>query len=173
MSRTSYSVISTGRDDTCVLEILQDLGISDSSQHCRGAGNPVAGNPFLMHAMVSGIAYNQSNEYLSAVRNDLMDQIKQVNDYSKESYMGLPQQYSRSNPGRKQLEDITKKLHIVSQTCDSGIANADMSIKLTEEMVRAYKAFLDPDRSRPEAERQVRDSLEWMLKTWHCQKTGL
>jgi len=105
-----------------------------------------------------------------------MDEIAEVNDYSKESYAAPRPGEPGAHDGRKKLESITKNLHLVSQTCDTGIANADMSIMLCKEMLDAYVAFSksDPSQGPPlEHRRQLQDSLEWVLKTWHCQKNWL
>lgn len=40
------------------------------------------------------------------------------------------------------LENITKQLHLVSQTADSGIASAHMSIKLAELMLDCHSRYM-------------------------------
>ena len=90
---------------------------------------------------------------------------------------------SRSKEGRVELEEINKALHLVSQTADSGIANADMSIKLSEEMVQAHEQFarkkmhsitnVPTDPRALWALQQTSSSLEFLLKSWHTQKNWL
>ena len=72
-----------------------------------------------------------------------------------------------------QLELITKKLHLVSQTADTGIANALMSIKLSEEMVGAYRAYCIDNEKGPAYHRQIADALSYLLKSWNCQRDWL
>lgn len=173
---TSYYVVSAARDDSCATEILEELGIPDTGVPYAGPTVEAAANPFLIHALVSGYAYHQSIDYLTNVRERLFSEIAEVNDYSKESHASLPQDgQGKDAVGRKKLENITKNLHLVSQTCDTGIANADMSISLCEEMLKAHATFCGGATAAlpPESWRQAQDSMEWILKTWHCQKNWL
>lgn len=64
---TSYYVISAARDDSCVAEILEKLGITNPNFSYNGASAEVAANPFLIHALASGHAYHQSVDYLANV----------------------------------------------------------------------------------------------------------
>lgn len=171
----SYYVLSAAKDDSCVTELLEELGILNADVPCSGPTIEAATNPFFVHALVSGYAYRQSIGYLNNVRERLFSEIAEVNDYSKESRASLQGSRGQDVSGRKKLENITKNLHLVSQTCDSGIANADMSIALCEEMLNAHATFRGgaPSGLLPESVRQVQDSMEWLLKTWHCQKNWL
>jgi len=77
---------------------------------------------------------------------------------------------SATNAGRVELENITKALHEVSQTIDSGTANALMSIKLSTEMLNACNSFCILQSS---AARQTRDSISYLLKSFNCQRDWL
>jgi len=162
---TSYYVISAAKDDSCSSEIRNRLG--DGEEAALNTRNP-----FLIHALVSGLAFEQSKEYLEDVRKRLMDPIAEVNDYSENSYYTEFKKHSGMK-GRKQLKDITKQLHLVSQTCDSGIANAAMSIRLCEDMLEAYDRFVGPCEGALASWRQTRDSMAWILKTWRSQNNWL
>ena len=172
MSNITYYIISSVRDENFATKILEELNMPTAEKPHTGPNNEALANPFLIHTLVSGYAHLQSIDYLADVRERLFSHIAEVNDYSKETYSGFPLE-SRSNDGRQKLQNITKNLHAVSQTCDSGIANADMSIRLCEEMLEAYIAFSTEPKAPPKSWRQVRDSMEWILKTWHCQKNWL
>ncbi|KAI1387584.1 uncharacterized protein F4822DRAFT_407031 [Hypoxylon trugodes] len=171
-TNTSYYMISSAKSDGYVSDILRNLGIPDTDKPYTGMAPDVMFNPFFIHALVSGTAYRQSTEYLGDVRTNLMEQIIKVNDYSQEThpYLGDGEGV---DAGRKKLEDITKKLHLVSQTCDSGIASADMSIELCREMLEAYMSFTANGIEDPASRQHVQDSMAWILKTWHCQKNWL
>ncbi|KAL9617196.1 MAG: hypothetical protein Q9160_008001 [Pyrenula sp. 1 TL-2023] len=171
-SNTTYYVVSAAENDSCVTSILEELGIQSPNATHTSTTIEAAANPFLIHVLVSGHAYCQSTDYLANVRERLFSEIAEVKDYSKESYAGLSEG-NRGNVGRQKLENITKNLHLVSQTCDSGIANADMSIRLCEEMLEAYVDFSKGADHPPGSWRQVQDSMEWILKTWQCQKNWL
>ncbi|KAK4947671.1 hypothetical protein LTR10_013617 [Elasticomyces elasticus] len=126
--------------------LLGELGFPEQkTNYHTSTASQAAADPFLIHAIVSGYAYQQSTQYLADVRRRLMDEIGQVNDYSKESYAVPRPGEPGAHDGRKKLESITKNLHLVSQTCDTGIANADMSIMLCKEMLDAYDAFSKSD----------------------------
>jgi hypothetical protein len=72
------------------------------------------------------------------------------------------------------LEDITRKLHLVSQSADSGISNALMSIRLCEEMLEAHNVWHEP--FTPQALTSIRKTHESMLylnKSFHRQRDWL
>lgn len=163
--QTSYYVVSAAKDDSCSSEICSRLG------HDKEAAES-ARNPFLIHALVSGLAFEQSKDYVDDVRKRLMDPIVEINDYSKNSFYTEFRKQSGME-GRQQLKDITKQLHLVSQTCDTGIANADMSLRLCEDMLDAYDRFVGPCGGSLASWRQTRDSMAWVLKTWSSQKNWL
>ncbi|RYP11263.1 hypothetical protein DL765_007815 [Monosporascus sp. GIB2] len=169
MINTSYYIVSGARDDGCATAILDRMGIPSPNTPYTGPKVEAADNPFFIHALVSGLAYQQSTDFMADVRDRLFSQIAEVNDYSKESHA----RNRRGNSGRQKLENITKNLHLVSQTCDTGIANADMSIKLSEEMIVAYNAFCLDELTPPDCWRHIQDSIEWILRTWQCQKNWL
>lgn len=121
---------------------------------------------------VHGLAFEQSKDYVDDVRKRLMDPIVEINDYSKNSFYTEFRKQSGME-GRQQLKDITKQLHLVSQTCDTGIANADMSLRLCEDMLDAYDRFVGPCGGSLASWRQTRDSMAWVLKTWSSQKNWL
>ncbi|RYP05121.1 hypothetical protein DL764_004037 [Monosporascus ibericus] len=169
MINTSYYIVSGARDDGCATAILDRMGVPNPNTPYSGPKVEAAENPFFIHALVSGYAYQQSTDFMADVRDRLFSQIAEVNDYSKESHA----RNRRGNSGRQKLENITKNLHLVSQTCDTGIANADMSIKLSEEMIVAYNAFCSGEATLPDSWRHIQDSMEWILRTWQCQKNWL
>ncbi|KAI1613105.1 hypothetical protein EDD36DRAFT_488149 [Exophiala viscosa] len=174
---TSYYVISAAANDSCMTGLLEEMGVPEQkTSYFTSTTSQATGDPFLIHAIVSGYAYQQSTQYLADVRGRLMAEIAEVNNYSKESYAAPRPGEPGAHDGRKKLESITKNLHLVSQTCDTGIANADMSIMLCKEMLDAYAAFSKSDTLQGpplEPRRQLQDSLGWVLKTWHCQKNWL
>ncbi|QDS75701.1 hypothetical protein FKW77_007902 [Venturia effusa] len=163
--QTSYYVVSAAKDDSFYSEIRLRMGHGE-------AAAVSATNPFFIHALVSGLAFEQSKEYLDDVRKRLMDPIAEVNDYSEKSFYTDFKKQSGME-ARQQLKDITKQLHLVSQTCDSGIANAAMSLRLCEDMLEAYDRFVGPLNGSLASWRQTRDSMAWLSKTWLSQKNWL
>lgn len=76
--------------------------------------------------------------------------------------------------GRKRLEVITEQLHSVSQTIDSGMANTDMSIRLTEVVKAAFEAkYTSTALHMSEGDRDVGDLIEYLSNSWHCEMNWL
>ncbi|KAK4464440.1 hypothetical protein QBC42DRAFT_295082 [Cladorrhinum samala] len=157
----------------------------------------LASSPFMLHAILSTVAFEQSIGYVAAVRDRLMTQIKQVNDYSDsdshrsgggggggKNRAGAAGKSTSSD--RAMLENITRELHSVSQTADTGIANAHMSIKIAERMLEAHSAFMmmttggadldDGSQKEGPAQIFIRDThnaLEYVRNSFYCQKDWL
>jgi hypothetical protein len=136
----------------------------------------VAESPFALHAIMSGIAFTQSQNSIASVRKRLMDQIIKVNDYSHPTNgISETKQLNNNLDDRLMLENITKELHLVSQSADTGIANADMSTKLCEEMLTAYMKFSESDckTSPSSAFGSTIDALHYILNSMRCQRNWL
>jgi hypothetical protein len=74
------------------------------------------------------------------------------------------------------LERITKELHLVSQTADSGIANAHMSVKICEEMCNTFQRQCladEPNGSATNALRETEEALDYIRKSMICQRDWL
>ncbi|KAI1269274.1 hypothetical protein F5Y18DRAFT_180419 [Xylariaceae sp. FL1019] len=169
--KLTFYIVSTGREEIRIGDITGTLGHTDMDEPYSGPRIEAAANPFFIHAMVSGLAYKQSIDYAQDIRDRLFSQVVKVNDYSGGDHAVQP--HARGSDSRRDLEHITKELHRVSQTCDAGIANANMSISLTREMLSAYSTFIPADCDAPHTWRHVEDSIDWILKTWQCQKNWL
>jgi hypothetical protein len=96
-----------------------------------------------------------------------------VNDYTQ-----LESNHENfSKAGRDLLQSITIELHSVSQTTDSGMANADMSIRLTEFM---YARFREHCCATPPAHPQAGEAIRvtnqaifYALNSWYSQSNWL
>jgi hypothetical protein len=105
-----------------------------------------------------------------------------VNDYSDES--GDVPRSGRARgtiEDRTMLENITKQLHLVSQTADSGIASAHMSIKIAERMLESHSVFMMSGKGAlvsqhgPAAAfiRETHQALEYARNSFYCQRDWL
>ena len=78
---------------------------------------------------------------------------------------------------RIMLESITKQLHLVSQTADTGIANSHMSIKIAERMLEAHSMFMmTKERQKGPAAVIINDThaaLQYVRNSFYCQKDWL
>lgn len=173
---TTY-LVSSSRSEDWVASIKQTL-IQPRMTSIEHASilREVTESPFALHAIISGLAFSQSQEFVRSVREKLMLQIRKVNDYSeltKDVMDTTPLENTMRN--RAMLENITKELHLVSQTADTGIANADMSLKLCQKMLNAYMRLSDIQgkASKTHAFRSTEDALRYTLESMKCQKDWL
>ncbi|KAK3321375.1 hypothetical protein B0T19DRAFT_445141 [Cercophora scortea] len=165
--------------------LLPRVGVVDGE--LRAALGPFAVSPFMIHTIMSDIAFEQSKGYVASVKNRLMEQIRQVNDYS-EGKAGKNTTPHRRRQGvirndkeaRLMLEDITKNLHLVSQTADSGIASAHQSIKISDKMVAVHTALMsslhaDPGyhNSARAAVAETHCAMEYIRDSFYSQKDWL
>ncbi|KAK4183621.1 hypothetical protein QBC35DRAFT_477992 [Podospora australis] len=175
---TLYLVAASESEDWFP-SLLDRIGVLD----CKGLNTSMpsgetrqalASSPFMLHTILSTVAFEQSIEYVAKVRDRLMTQIKQVNDYSDQS----GNEARKPAKDRAMLEQITKELHSVSQTADTGLANAHMSIKIAERMLEAHSMFM-MGRERlhkgPAAAfiRDTHQALEYARNSFYCQKDWL
>jgi hypothetical protein len=96
-----------------------------------------------------------------------------VNDYTQ-----LDSNHENSSKaGRNLLQSITVELHSVSQTTDSGMANADMSIRLTEFMYARFRehCYATPPANPQagEALRATQQAIFYTLNSWYSQSNWL
>ena len=173
---TYFIATSSGEDWISALtEVLKPADSTSSEQ--QTILKSVAGSPFSLHAVMSGIAFAHSQEYVKLVRDRLMNQIRKVNDYSEHpsKKYGNLQSLQGNFEERLMLENITKELHLVSQTADTGIANADMAIKIYEEMLDAFTQFQAQENleSHTSAVHSTEDALRYTLKSMQCQRNWL
>ncbi|KAK5997632.1 hypothetical protein PT974_02996 [Cladobotryum mycophilum] len=173
---TVYLVVTSESEDWFPL-LLDRIGVVDRKVECsEGIAASVSTSPFALHAIISGLALEQSMEYVAAVKDRLMTQIGQVNDYSDRQTESTAGNMSRhESESRAMLEKITKQLHLVSQTADSGIANAHMSIKLCEKMLTAHATYCMGPRpiNLPKTVRETHGALEYIRDSFYCQRDWL
>jgi hypothetical protein len=173
---TYFIAASPGEDwISSLTEILKPVDSTSSEQ--QTILKSVAGSPFSLHTVMSGIAFTHSQEYVKSVRDRLMNQIRKVNDYSEQPAKKNRhlQDLQGNVEERLMLENITKELHLVSQTADTGIANADMAIKIHEEMLDAFKQFQAQEnlQSHTNTVHSTEDALRYTLKSMQCQRNWL
>ncbi|OIW29321.1 hypothetical protein CONLIGDRAFT_680170 [Coniochaeta ligniaria NRRL 30616] len=173
-TKLTLYIISTSESEGWFQSLLGRVGIVDGAVKCqKSEAIPLAESPFALHAVVSGASLEGSMTYVASVKDRLMAQIKQVNDYSDKQEAAPTKRLRRNDSdSRVMLENITKELHLVSQTADSGIANAHMAIKLGEKMLADHATFCmgsEPAR----AVRETHDTLEYVRDSFYCQRDWL
>ncbi|KAK4034968.1 hypothetical protein C8A01DRAFT_48742 [Parachaetomium inaequale] len=176
----TFYLISASETEDWLPWLLQRIGVDGNHAGAsREVLEALTSSPFMMHAVISTIAFEQSIEYVANVRERLMSQIKQVNDYSEQGSSSAPRT-ARARSGmedRIMLESITKQLHLVSQTADTGIANSHASIKIAERMLEAHSMFMmTKERQKgvkgPAAVivSDTHTALQYVRNSFYCQK---
>uniref|UniRef100_A0A0B7K255 Uncharacterized protein n=2 Tax=Bionectria ochroleuca TaxID=29856 RepID=A0A0B7K255_BIOOC len=138
-NQTIYLV--SAPDDGIWFSFLEGINVSNSViDGSLLSPNELASSPFLVHALISNIAFEQATEYAASVRNKLMTQLKKVNDYADNQAEGSPTKPGDQD-GRTQLQRITIELHQVSQMLNTGLASAQSSMRLSEKLLQAHTLF--------------------------------
>lgn len=71
------------------------------------------------------------------------------------------------------MTEFSKGLHVMSQYTDSGIANANMSIRLCNQLLAAFRKYMPESRDQCEAVRETGDSLQYVSDSFECQLSWL
>ncbi|KAM7216725.1 hypothetical protein V8F06_007835, partial [Rhypophila decipiens] len=188
--KVTFYIITASPDEDWFPSFLDRIGmgvdLDDDAKGDRllapsGVLNGLASSPFMIHAVISTLAFEQSIQYVADVRERLMEQIKKVNDYSDETGDGDKPRKTRAHLGaiesRIMLENITKQLHLVSQTADSGIASAHMSIKLAELMLESHSLYMmggGGGKALPSISvSDTHHALEYARNSFYCQRDWL
>ena len=68
-------VMSAAKDDSCVKLLKESLGYGVAPSEQTVSLNAVAESPFYIHAIVNGIAFEQSQDYVADVKDRLMIEV--------------------------------------------------------------------------------------------------
>ncbi|KAK0728880.1 hypothetical protein B0T26DRAFT_186900 [Lasiosphaeria miniovina] len=182
---TLYMIAASEAEDWFP-SLRQRIGINTDSPDRipQQVSTALALSPFMIHAIMSVIAFEQSIDYVASVRDKLMTQIKHVNDYSTDKGPHNTKLRRSEMEGRIRLENITKELHLVSQTADSGIAGSHMSIKIAEKMLEAHSMHIMPTTTKEPRQQEspaaaaafIRDThgmLQYVRDSFYSQKDWL
>jgi hypothetical protein len=155
---TFYMVVAP--DDGIWFSFLDRIRLGDN-KHDPTLLSPteLVSSPYLVHALVAGIAFEQATVYAADVRNRLMTQLKQVNDYSDSQDAANKLNIGARSPkitdieardSRVKLQGITIQLHQVSQMLNTGLGSISSSEKLSKKLLDAHTVFCQrTGRGRP------------------------
>lgn len=149
---TFYMVVAP--DDGIWFSFLERMRLSDTQNDDPTLLSPteVVSSPYLVHALIANIAFEQATEYAADVRNRLMTQLKKVNDYSdtqdaanKLNQGGEPPKITdtEAQASRMKLQGITIQLHQVSQMLNTGLGSISSSEKLSRKLLDAHTVFCE------------------------------
>ncbi|KAF4442823.1 hypothetical protein F53441_11651 [Fusarium austroafricanum] len=145
-----YMSYSTATKTTIYLVVAPDDGIwfsfldlitEPQNNNIPFLGRELVTSPFMIHSMISNIAFEQSTIYTADVRVRLMTQLKKVNDYS-DSLDAAGVQSHDSN-SRQTLSSITRQLHQVSQMINTGLGSSSSAVKLSAKLLEAHQRFCE------------------------------
>lgn len=125
-------------------------------------GSSEAFDPFLLQSILCHESLVEAKNPISELRHRLYDVLDVVGEYSKEPF------------DRKNLKDMTEKLHKVSQDADSLFASAEMATMVVEHSRRSRAALLDNIAPRPSfGSSNVSDALSYLSDSLESQKRWL
>lgn len=76
----SVYLITASRNDNWIKALRKQLELDgQNNQSAQGNSSSIAECPFALHAIISGIAFEQSIDYVASVREKLMGQVSICN----------------------------------------------------------------------------------------------
>ncbi|KAJ4245253.1 hypothetical protein NW762_014123 [Fusarium torreyae] len=148
-----YMTYSTATDTTIYLVVAPDDGIwfsfvdlirvaTPEDGNTMLSGRELATSPFLIHSMVSDIAFEQSTIYTADARVRLMTELQKVNNYSDSlDIVDMKSRDLYGSDARQTLSSITRRLHQVSQMINTGLGSSSSAVKLSVKLLEAHKQF--------------------------------
>ncbi|KAF4995291.1 hypothetical protein FGRMN_5256 [Fusarium graminum] len=148
-----YMTYNTATDTTVYLVVAPDDGIwfsfvdmmrlaSAENGDTLISGRELATSPFLVHSMMSNIAFEQATIYTADARVRLMTELQNVNDYSDSlDSMGAESQNLYGFETRRTLSYITRQLHNVSQMINTGLGSSSSAVKLSAKLLQVHEEF--------------------------------
>lgn len=161
-ARTTYIIVS-GDGEPWVERAKRRM----EDYYHRSASDPVLGlneafDPFLLHSILCHESLVEAKIPISELRHRLYAVLESVGEYSKEPF------------DRKNLKDMTEKLHRVSRDADSIFASAEMGTMIVEHSRRGRTSLLDSITPRPRfGSSNVGDALAYLSESLESQKRWL
>ncbi|KPM39332.1 hypothetical protein AK830_g7256 [Neonectria ditissima] len=154
--------------------IQQDYDAKDDP---KATPKAIATSPFMLHALIGSIAFEQSTDYNAEIRTRLMEQLKKIN-FDEEPGNGIPTRAVntlRDMEGRFELEGITIHLNQVSQMINTGLSSVFSSIQHSERLLSAHKTFCERNRIGAPGTLVDRTNgiLHYLLDAFQCQQNYL
>ncbi|KAL9617088.1 MAG: hypothetical protein Q9160_008118 [Pyrenula sp. 1 TL-2023] len=156
---TTY-IISHKYGDSSIgaLRDLLNTAVRATSGIDRGYA-PLLDDPFDIHVILSTLSFEASKHHVKRFQRFMWAQINKVDDH----LAGL------ETSDRAKLGELTKQLQVISQNADSHLASADVCI-ITAKGIRDAHARLSPRSGNPFTHQQVRDSIDYVVKSMKKQK---
>ncbi|KAF2443866.1 hypothetical protein P171DRAFT_495744 [Karstenula rhodostoma CBS 690.94] len=124
-------------------------------------------NPFFLHLLITQEVFLDAVPEITKLRHQLYGALDRVDEYAAKT---------ESEREKKELEDLTIKLHIVSQESDRMYANVSMSSMILQRMIRAHDRYQDSvskDASKKDSVVKTDDALHYMFDSIESQQRWL
>lgn len=124
-------------------------------------------DPFMLHSLITHQTLLDAGTVITPLRHNLYDQLDLVDDYSSK-----PAQQR----GKAELDEITIKLHVVSQDLDSMVASAEMTGMIVRRLVDAHERYrncLLGSTRLANASTKTHDGLRYLQESVESQKRWL
>ncbi|KAF2651128.1 hypothetical protein K491DRAFT_720142 [Lophiostoma macrostomum CBS 122681] len=124
-------------------------------------------NPFFLHCLISHEVFLDAVPSITQVRHQLYDALDRVDRYAETDADGRK---------RTELEELTIKLHIVSQETDRMYANVEMSGMIVGRLTQAhqrYRKVVEDDVAMRDSLEKTSDALAYLFETIESQKRWL
>lgn len=123
-------------------------------------------DPFTLHLMVAHETFLEAKAVITDLRYKLYDALDRVDQYSNK----LPEQR-----GRRDLEELTIQLHVVSQDTDSKYASADMANMIMRRISGAHQRYAESiqDMGKKDALEKTADAINYLSMSLESQMRWL
>ncbi|KAI3571574.1 hypothetical protein IWW34DRAFT_838586 [Fusarium oxysporum f. sp. albedinis] len=182
-----YMTHSTATNTTVYLVVAPDDGIwfsfidliqpsTPQGNNRLVTGHELATSPFLIHSVISNIGFEQATLYVAEAQEELMAQLRKVNEYSESLKITRGQnQGAHDFDSREKLSSITRQLHYVSQLLDTGVGRTRSAVKLSSKLLEAHKQFChQTGRGLPDtAASQTEAAIQYLHDAYVYQESWL
>ncbi|OAG11001.1 uncharacterized protein CC84DRAFT_1238264 [Paraphaeosphaeria sporulosa] len=124
-------------------------------------------NPFFLHLLITQEVFLDAVPEITKLRHQLYGALDRVDQYAAKT---------ENEREKKELEDLTITLHIVSQETDRMFANVSMSSMILQRMIRAHARYQDSvsnDASKRNSVVKTDDALHYMFDSIESQQRWL
>lgn len=159
--RTTSYIVMTDRTHSRLEDIRRRICASYAS-----GGLPDAKDPFMMHCLILHEIFLDAKSVITPLRGSLYDQLDLVDIYSSKPL---------HERGRAELEDMTIKMHVISQEIDSVTAGAEMTAMIVRRMQLAHDRYcsLLGLNAIEDGNTKISDALRYLLESAESQKRWL
>lgn len=158
---TTLYIVTTDRGHSRLTHIKRRMNACLGVKHAADVQDP-----FMLHCLIVHEMLMDAKSVIAPLRGSLYDLLDLVDEYSMKP---------ASKRGKKELENITIQLHVVSQEIDSSTAGAEMTAMIVRKMQASHDRYCSgvPLGSIVNARNKTSDTLRYLLESSEAQKRWL